>query len=92
MSNTNDQQSKKVFALAIKRTGKQTKKKSNSLLFYSDRKDAEEYASKVLDPDYVSLLDIECVIFECDIYHYGNPAVLIINNDCTGIPNFTPNK
>ena len=91
MSNPTESQSKKVYALAIKRTGKHSGLKHNSLLFYADRQNAEERATKILLPDPESYLDVECVVFECDLYHQGKPLAFISNNEnCFGIPNFTP--
>lgn len=93
MSNPTDTLSKKTYALAIKRTGKKSGLTSNSLLFYGDRQAAEEYATKVLTPNEESYLSAECVIFECDLYHCGNPLAFISNNEtCYGVPNFTPSK
>jgi hypothetical protein len=91
MSNPTDSLSKKVYALVIKRTGKHSGLKHNSLLFYADRQSAEEYAAKILLPDSESYLDVECVVFECDLYHQGKPLAFISNNEsCFGVPNFTP--
>jgi len=91
MSNPTDNLSKKYYALAIKRTGKNSSLKHNSLLFYSQRQSAEDQATKILMPETKSFLDVECVIFECDLYHCGNPLAFISNNEsCFGIPNFTP--
>jgi hypothetical protein len=91
MSNPTDNLSKKVYALAIKRTGKHSKLKHNSLLFYLERQTAEDQATKIMRPESESFLDVECVIFECDLYHCGNPLAFISNNEsCFGIPNFTP--
>lgn len=93
MSNPTDSLSKKVYALAIKRTGKHSGLKHNSLLFYADRQSAEEYAAKVTLPDPDGFLDSECAIFECDLYHCGNPLAFISNNEsCFGVPNFIPTK
>lgn len=93
MSTPADTLSKKTYALAIKRTGKKSGCTSNSLLFYGDRQAAEEYATKILTPDEEVYLSIECVIFECDLYHCGNPLAFISNNEtCYGVPNFTPSK
>jgi hypothetical protein len=62
-------------------------------MFYTERQDAEKYASKIIAPEYETLLDVECVIFECDLYHCGNPLAFISNTEsCFGIPNFTPTK
>ena len=91
MSNPTDNLSKKVYALAIKRTGKKTDQKYNTLMFYGERQEAEKYANKILAPEYETSLDVECVIFECDLYHCGNPLAFISNNEtCFGVPNFTP--
>jgi hypothetical protein len=93
MSNPTESLSKKVYALAIKRTGKKSSQKYNSLLIYNERQQAEDYANKMLTPLEESYLDIECVIFELDLYHCGNPLAFISNNEtCFGIPNFTPTK
>lgn len=93
MSNTTESLSKKVYALAIKRTGKKSGLKHNSLLIYSERQNAEDYANKMLTPLEESYLDVECVIFELDLYHCGNPLAFISNSECCfGIPNFTPTK
>lgn len=91
MSNPTDSLSKKVYALAIKRTGKRSGLKNNSLLFYADRQTAEDYATKVTTKKDDDHFDSECVIFECDLYHCGNPLAFISNNEsCFGVPNFTP--
>jgi hypothetical protein len=91
MSNPTDSLSKKVYALAIKRTGQKSGQKYNTLMFYAERQAAEEYASKILLPDADSYLDTECAIFECDLYHQGNPLAFISQaGDCFGSPNFTP--
>lgn len=93
MSNPTDTLSKKVYAIAIRRTGKHSGFTSNTLLFYSEKNDAEEYAAKIVTPNEESYLSTECVIFECDLYHCGNPNAFISNNEsCFGIPNFTPTK
>lgn len=93
MSNDTDILSKKVYALVIKRTGKKSGQKYNTLMFYIERQQAEEYASTILLPDPDSYLDTECVIFECDLYHQGNPLAFIVQSgDCFGSPNFTPTK
>ena len=93
MSNTTESLSKKVYALAIKRTGKHSGEKYNTLMFYSDRKYAEDYAANVLTPVEGTLLETECAIFECELYHCGNPLAFITNSDsCFGISNFTPTK
>jgi hypothetical protein len=90
MSNPTDSLSKKVYAIAIRRTGKNSGLTSNTLLFYSQRQAAEEYATKILTPQSDNYLSIECVIFECDLYHCGNPLAFISNNEtCFGVPNFT---
>jgi hypothetical protein len=92
MSNPVDTLSKKTYALVIKRKGK-SGLTSNTLLFYAERQAAEEYATKILTPDEEVYLSIECVIFECDLYHCGNPLAFISNNEtCYGVPNFTPTK
>jgi hypothetical protein len=93
MSNPTDTLSKKVYALAIRRTGKHSGLKHNTLMFYAERQSAEEYATKILTPLEDSYLDVECVIFECDLYHCGNPLAFVSNNEsCFGIPNFTLTK
>lgn len=93
MSDTTDILSKKVYALAIKRTGKKSGQKYNTLMFYAERQQAEEYAAEILLPDADSYLDIECALFECDLYHHGNPMAFIAQgSDCFGVPNFTPTK
>lgn len=91
MSNPTDSLSKKVYALAIRRTGKHSGLKHNTLMFYAERQHAEDYANKILMPEAETYLDVECVIFDCDLYHCGNPLAFISNNEnCFGIPNFTP--
>lgn len=93
MNNPTDNLSKKVYALVIKRTSKTTPEKVyNSLLFYGDRSDAEVFAAKTLIPNHESFLTVECVIFDCDLYHCGNPLAFIGNTECLGIPNLTFSK
>lgn len=93
MNSPTENQSKKIFVIAIKRTNKKKPEKIlNSLLFYNNRSKAEEYATQILIPDEASYFTVECVIYECELYHCGNPLAFINNTDCFGIPNFIPSN
>ena len=90
MSNLNDVTFVPIYTLVISRWNEMKDKTTTSVLFYADRKSAEDYAANVLQP-VSHTLHTECTIIECSLSAAMAKFAFVTANEFS-VPTFTPSK
>jgi len=95
MSNAIEYSTAKVFALVIRRTGKVLDNKMTSVLFYTSREAAEQYANacntKEINEALYSTMKSEYAIIECDLCAAFAENAFITPKDFA-VDNFLPTQ